>query len=84
MMRRSRRSKPVSMLGAFLIEAGTMLAIIALAQPTWTRNLIEQVTALPVATLALPSNAFAPNLAASMPQSTSQQPMLIHQALRPT
>ncbi len=42
MRRRSRRNKPINMLGAFLVEAGTMLAIVALAQPTWTRNLIEQ------------------------------------------
>lgn len=45
MRRRSRRSKPINMLGAFLIEAGTMLAIVALAQPTWTRSLIEQIGA---------------------------------------
>lgn len=44
MRRRSRRSKPINMLGAFLVEAGTMLAIVALAQPTWTSNLIEQIS----------------------------------------
>ncbi len=71
MMRsRSRRSKSVSMLGAFMIEAGTMLAFIALAQPTWTRNLIEQVTTSPAPTSA--SSTF--NAVANIPQATSLQP----------
>ncbi len=47
MRRRSRRNRPINMLGAFLIEAGTMLAIVGLAQPTWTRNLIEQFSSAP-------------------------------------
>lgn len=44
MRRRSRRNKPINMLGAFLVEVGAMLVIVALAQPTWTRNLIEQIS----------------------------------------
>lgn len=87
-MRRSRRSKPVSMLGAFLIEVGTMLAFIALAQPTWTRNIIEQVTTSPAVTTDVTSigasTATIFNAVANTPQSASLQPTLIHQTLRPT
>ncbi len=85
MMRsRSRRSKSVSMLGAFMIEAGTMLAFIALAQPTWTRNLIEQVTTSPAPTSASSTfNAVANIPQSLMPQSTELQSALSHQTLRP-
>jgi hypothetical protein len=88
MRRRSFRSKRVSLLGAFLIEAGTMLAFIALAQPTWTHNVIEQVTTSPAATSVTTSgtdafNAVA-NIAQNIPQSAALQPTLTYQTLRPT
>jgi len=43
MSRRSRRGKPLHLMGAVLIEVGTMIAIVAVAQPTWTSGWIEQV-----------------------------------------
>ena len=84
MRSRSRRSKSVSMLGAFMIEAGTMLAFIALAQPTWTRNFIEQVTVSPAATSVSTSGTDAFNAVSNIPQSAALQPTLTYQTLRPT
>ncbi|MEZ6074943.1 MAG: hypothetical protein R3C56_04470 [Pirellulaceae bacterium] len=84
MRRRSFRSKRVSLLGAFLIEAGTMLAFIALAQPTWTRNFIEQVTVSPAATSVSTSGTDAFNAVSNIPQSAALQPTLAYQTLRPT
>lgn len=81
MSRRSRRSKPFSMLGAFLIEAGTMLAFIALAQPTWTRSLIEQVTNAPVATS---TSSAATHAVANIPQSTELQQAALSPLTAPT
>ncbi len=52
MSRSRRRSKPVSLFGALLIEVGTVVAIIAIAQPTWTSKLIEHVA--PQSTTASP------------------------------
>lgn len=92
-MRRSRRSRPVSMLGAFLIEVGTMLAFVALAQPTWTRNIIEQVTTSPAATSVVTStgastaamfDAVVNTPQSNIPQAVALQPTLAHQTLRPT
>ncbi len=81
-MRRSRRKKSVSMLGAFLIEAGSMLAFIALAQPTWTRTLIEQVSASPETTLT--SSSWVAPVATSLSEATaaSGAPSAIAQAPR--
>ncbi|MEZ6149453.1 MAG: hypothetical protein R3C09_04960 [Pirellulaceae bacterium] len=84
MRRRSFRSKRVSLLGAFLIEAGTMLAFIALAQPTWTHNVIEQVTTSPAATSVSTSGTDAFNAVSNIPQSAALQPTLAYQTLRPT
>ncbi len=42
-MRRRSRSKPISLMTAVLVEMGTMIGIIAIAQPTWTRGVIESV-----------------------------------------
>lgn len=77
MKRRSRRSKPINMLGAFLVEAGTMLAIVALAQPTWTSKLIEQfspvshASASPVQTQPIVDSAVA--MTASAAQTSAAQ-----------
>lgn len=84
MRRRSRRSKPFRMLGALLIEVGTVLAFIALAQPTWTRSFIAQVTGSPVATSVPTSGTDAFNAVANIPQSAALQPTLTYQTLRPT
>ncbi len=55
-MRRSRRrSKPVSVFGALLIEVGTVVAIIAIAQPTWTSGLLEQLAPQHSTASALPT-----------------------------
>jgi hypothetical protein len=42
-MRRRSRNKSISLMTAVLVELGTMVGIIAVAQPTWTRGLAEQL-----------------------------------------
>jgi len=42
-MRRRSRNKSISLMTAVLVELGTMVGIIAVAQPTWTRGLVEQL-----------------------------------------
>ncbi len=39
---RRRKSKSVGLFAAILVELGTMVAIIAVAQPTWTRSAGER------------------------------------------
>ena len=48
-MRRRTKSNSVSLATAILVELGTVLAIIALAQPTWTRGVIERTIDMPSA-----------------------------------
>ncbi len=42
-MSRRRRKQPVSLLTAVLVEVGTLIGMVAVAQPTWTRGIIESV-----------------------------------------
>ncbi len=46
-MRRRSKNNSVSLATAILVELGTVLAIVALAQPTWTRGLIERTIDMP-------------------------------------
>ncbi len=48
-MRRRRAAKrSPNLITAVLIEVATLVGIVAIAQPTWTRNLIEQLPAVQV------------------------------------
>lgn len=42
-MSRRRRKQPVSLLTAVFVEVGTVIGMLAVAQPTWTRGIIESV-----------------------------------------
>ena len=74
MRRRSSRSKSIGLTGAVLVELGTILAIIAFAQPSWTRSLIEQVNSPPATPSPVVSAASLVNSPQTSPlQSSSQQ-----------
>lgn len=86
MRRRSRRSRPINMLGAFIVEAGTMLAIVALAQPTWTRNLIEQISPASQASAssAQVDSVVSPIVATTTSAAQTSEPLRAMQPARDT
>ena len=45
MMRRRKKNKSISFMTAVVVEVGSMLGIVAVAQPTWTGGLIERIEA---------------------------------------
>lgn len=46
-MTRRRKRQSVNLMTAALLEIGTLIGMVAVAQPTWTRGLIEKVSAPP-------------------------------------
>ncbi|MCA9132623.1 MAG: hypothetical protein KDA45_05700 [Planctomycetales bacterium] len=59
-MVRRRRSNSVGVLTAVLVELGTILAIVALAQPTWTRRWVEGMGRPAESAQAVPAERAAP------------------------
>lgn len=87
-MRRRNRKQPTSLMTAVALEFATMVGIVAVAQPTWTRNLVDHVTAslhpsttLHMATeLAVPDSPGAEAPAMPLSQAVLPPPLPVWQA----
>lgn len=72
-MRRRRKNKSISFMTAVVVEVGAMLGIVAVAQPSWTLGLIEQVAAPTASAVveATTATALAADSVQTMPREVS-------------